>query len=106
MESDFVELSLACASQDEANKIANRLLELKLVACAKFLPIDSCYWWGDKIVDDKEALLLMESAAVNFGRIEAEVAKLHSYDTFVLEQYKVDKISSRAAGWLAKLLNN
>lgn len=35
MESDFVELSLACASQDEANKIANRLLELKLVACAK-----------------------------------------------------------------------
>lgn len=104
MESDFVELSLVCANRDEANIIANRLLERKLVTCVKFLPVDSRYWWNGKIIDDHEILLLMETVAEKFDEIEGEVAELHSYDTFVLEQFELGKISSRATVWLTKTL--
>lgn len=104
MQSGFIELLLTCEDRAEADKIAQVLLEKRLIACAKFLPVDSCYWWEGKITDDKEILLLMESVASNFDRVEAEVAKLHSYDTFVLQALPITHVSTKATTWLHKSL--
>ena len=37
-----------------------------------------------------------------FEQVEEEVAKLHSYDTFVLQSVLVTKISKKAKEWLTK----
>lgn len=96
------ELFLTCKDRAEAEKITQVLLEKHLVACAKFLPVDSRYWWEGKIIDDKEVLLLMESVADNFDRIEVEVAKLHSYDTFVLQATPIIHLNKDAITWLTE----
>lgn len=99
---DFVELVLKCGSWQEAQAIADRLLEQKLVACVEFLEIKSKYRWQDALEEAKEIKLVMESVAANFKKIEAEVAKLCSYDTFVLQQLPLTNLSKKARGWLAE----
>jgi periplasmic divalent cation tolerance protein len=69
-----------CASRDEARKIGRHLLEKRLAACVNVLPVESSYWWKGKIENAKEWMLVAKSVRKNFGRIKAEVKKMHSYD--------------------------
>ncbi len=103
--SDFTELILACEDRAEAEKIASALLGQKLVGCVKFLPVDSQYLWHGKIESAEEVMLLMESLAGNFDRVEAEVAKLHSYDTFILQQIPIKCLSKKAEVWLKEVID-
>lgn len=95
-----VELVLTCADRAEAEKISEVLLNERLIACAKFMSAESKYRWQGKIETDEEIIVLMESVAGNFDRVESEVARLHSYDTFVLKQIPITKISKKAQKWL------
>ncbi len=70
------------------------------------MPIKAEYWWQGKIEQADEVLLVMESREDLFEQIEAEVAKLHSYDTFVLEMIPVIKVSAQAKKWMEKELKN
>lgn len=96
----FVELVLTCGSWQEAQKIADELLEKRLVACVEFMEVTSKYRWQTGIEAASEVKLIMQTLANNFTRIEAEVAKLHSYETFVLQQIPVTKLSKQAQQWL------
>jgi periplasmic divalent cation tolerance protein len=96
---NFVELFLTCASWQEAQRIADSLLEKHLVACVEFMEVKSRYHWHGRIEESDEIKLIMETVADNFDKIEAEVAKLHSYDTFVLEQIPLTNLSAKARGW-------
>jgi len=97
--SNFVQLVLTCETEAEARKIADTLLAKHLVACVKFDEIKSRYWWEDKIEEATETRLTMESVAENFDKAEAEIKKLHSYDTFVLQQLPLTNLSKAAQSW-------
>jgi len=99
MQADFVELVLTCGSWQEAQKIADVLLEKRLVACVEMMDIKSKYHWHGKIDKASEVKLIMETVAGNFDKVEAEVKNLHSYDTFVLQQIAVGRVSAQAAEW-------
>ena len=102
MKPNFVELVLTCGSWQEAQKIADHLLENHLVACVEFMEIKSKYWWEGKLDEAKEIKLVMETVADNFAKVEAAVGKLHSYETFVLQMLPIAKLSKDAAKWLSK----
>jgi periplasmic divalent cation tolerance protein len=101
---DCVELVLTCGSWQEAQRIVDRLLKKKLIACAEFLPIKSKFAWHNKLEEAEEVKLIMFSLADYFTKVEAEVKKLHSYDTFVLKAVPVGYISKAAAVWLQEVL--
>lgn len=91
---------MTCGTWKEAENIADVLLEKKLVACVEMLEIKSKYLWQDGIEEANEIKLTMKSVASHFETIKAEVKKLHSYDTFVLEALPVTLINEEAAKWL------
>jgi periplasmic divalent cation tolerance protein len=97
----YCQLWLTCKDKAEADKIANTLLVKQLIACARQVPVKSDYRWQGKIDSSKEVLLMMEGRLDLFKKVEAEVSKLHSYDTFVLSATPIDKLSKKAEGWLA-----
>lgn len=99
---DPVELFLTCGSWQEAQRITDVLLEKKLVACVEQMDIRSKNWWEGAIEDTAEVKLSMLTIADNFDRIEAEIAKLHSYETFVLKQIPVTKLNAEAVTWLTE----
>jgi periplasmic divalent cation tolerance protein len=102
MKKDFVDLVLTCGSWQEAQRIADSLLENRLVACVEFLEVKSKSWWRDRLEETDEIKLITQSVADNFGKIEAVVAKMHSYDTFVLQQIPLTNLSTGAQSWLTE----
>jgi periplasmic divalent cation tolerance protein len=98
----FVELVLTCGSWQEAQRIADCLLEKHLVACVEFIEVQSRYHWHGKQEEVDEIKLIMQTKADNFDTIEKEVSQLHSYDTFVLRAIPMTHISQAAAEWLEK----
>lgn len=100
MPDNFVELVLTCGSWQEAQRIADTLLVKHLVACVEMIEVKSKYHWHGKIEEATEVKLIMETVAGNFDKVEAEVERLHSYETFVLQQLPLTRLSNAAAGWL------
>ncbi len=98
----FCQVQLTCASDKEADSVGNALLDKRLVACVKKIPIFSTFWWKGKVESSQEVLLLMESKQENFEEIEKEVGQHHSYNTFVLQTVPLTAITNKAQLWLNK----
>lgn len=101
----FCYLYVTCDAK-EADGLADALLQKRLIVCAKKIPISATYWWKDKIENDDEVLLIMESAEEKFDAVEAELKKIHSYETFVLTAVPMIKVSSDAQKWLEENLES
>jgi len=81
MAKNYVIVMVTCASREEARRIAGRLLEKRLVACANILPkIESRFWWKGKLDSAAELLVTMKTVRSNFKKIEAEIKRVHSYE--------------------------
>ena len=71
---------VTASSREEADVIADALLELRLAACVQFVAIDSAYVWQDEVVREPEVLLIVKTRAELFDEIGAAVVEVHSYD--------------------------
>jgi len=71
---------VTCKSKSEAEAIAKKLLEEKLIACANIVPeIQSMYWWEGKVNTDQEVLMIIKTRKTLFSKIVKTVKSLHSY---------------------------
>ena len=64
-----------------AKKMAEHLLKNKLIACVNYLPIDSSYWWKDKIENSKEIVTLLKTKKENWEKLKTEIKRIHPYET-------------------------
>jgi periplasmic divalent cation tolerance protein len=72
---------VTASSKSEAEKIANSLLNEKLIACANIIgPVHSLFWWSGKIEGAEEYIILMKSRESLFDKLSERVRALHSYD--------------------------
>jgi len=64
----------------EAKKIANLLVNDKLVACVNIIKdVQSLFWWQGKLDNAKEVLLVIKTKKSKFPKIVKAVKLLHSY---------------------------
>ena len=96
---------LTCADEIEADKIADSLLDKRLIACAKKLPINSKFWWKGEKDNTNEVLVLLETVEEKFSEIEQEVKVLHSYETPMLFSIQVGNTTAEVTSWLEESLN-
>ena len=69
-----------CGSADEAEKIARRLVDIRLAACVNVLAgVRSFYRWQGGIADTGEWLLIIKTSRPRFDSLRAELERLHSY---------------------------
>lgn len=65
----------------QANKIAEKLVAEKLVACANIVPgIQSIFRWQGKVDRAREVLLVLKSRRRHFSVIVKTIKAMHSYD--------------------------
>jgi periplasmic divalent cation tolerance protein len=77
----YIIVMVTTAGKQEAEKIAQKLLEAKLIACANILgPVSSHFHWSGKIEHAEEYLLLMKSRTGLFNEVATTVKALHSYE--------------------------
>jgi periplasmic divalent cation tolerance protein len=70
-----------CGSQEEADKLARRLLEARLAACVNvIMQIKSFYWWKGKIEEAGEWLLIIKTSREVFEEVRSVLESAHSYE--------------------------
>jgi periplasmic divalent cation tolerance protein len=67
-------------SQQEAEMIAETLLQERLAACVTVLPVQSIYRWQGTIHNDQEWQLLIKSDLDRFADLEIKIRQIHPYE--------------------------
>lgn len=69
------------ASEAEAQRISNLLLEAHLVACANIFPIQSAYWWQGALENSSEWVSIVKTTAEKWSAVQDAVVQWHPYTT-------------------------
>ena len=78
---DKIVMLSACASADEAGRIARGLVEARAAACVNIVPqVRSVYRWKGSIEEASEWLLVIKTSRALFERASALLRHLHSYE--------------------------
>lgn len=74
-------LLLSTCPEAEAETLAQRLVEEKVVACVNIIPgLKSLYWWKGNLEKDKEALLLLKTTDAKAALAISKLKEYHSYE--------------------------
>lgn len=72
---------VTAGSVDEAERLAEALVQEKLAACVNVLPgVTSVYRWEGAVQRDTEVLMLVKTQRPLLDRLVAQVQARHSYD--------------------------
>jgi len=95
----FIIIYITHKNLKEAKKVAESLLEKKLIACVNYFPIESAYWWQGKIANSKEIVSLVKTKKENWGKVKKEVEKIHPYDVPCIMKIEVET-NGKYANWI------
>lgn len=97
---------MTAASRQEAEKISNFLVEERLAACAQITaPIQSIYWWEDKICREEEIFFMVKTTRDVFPRLVEAVQRLHSYKVPQLVFLPIADGSANYLDWLRGMVD-
>lgn len=86
--------------KETAEKIGKKLLRKRIIACYNLLPVESAYWWKEKIAQEKEVLVILKSRKENFSKIEAYLKKHSSYENPEVVAVEPSKVSKPYLDWI------
>ena len=80
MSADFVQVTVTAASKEEAERLAEDVVERRLAACAQVQgPIASTYRWEGRIEHAVEWYCHLKTIRARVAALELRVRELHSY---------------------------
>lgn len=93
------------ASKQEAENIAQHLLQERLIACANItVPVASLFHWNDKLEKTEEHLVFMKTRKDLFEKLSETVKKLHSYEVPEIIALPIVDGSKEYLAWLDSCL--
>ena len=105
MPTDYIIVFVTTKDKTEAEKIAQALLEEKLIACANVIsPVESCFRWLGKIDTAEECLVILKSRASLFLELEKRVLALHSYEVPEVLALPIAAGSGAYLAWMGDVL--
>ena len=97
----YIQISTTTETKEEAQKIAQFLVEQKLAACVQITgPIESTYRWRGNIETADEWLCLIKTREVLFNKVQAAIKTLHSYETPEIIAVPIVKGRKEYLNWL------
>lgn len=87
-------------TEDEAARCSRVLVEERLAACVKQLPVGSTYRWEGKVEVAEERLLIVKTAADLLERLECRVRELSGYEVHEFIALDATATSSPYLQWL------
>jgi periplasmic divalent cation tolerance protein len=77
--SEYIVIFITCNDAEEAQNIAELLLEQRLAACVNIVPdINSSFWWEGKLETARESLLIIKTSTKKLPEIILSVKTVHT----------------------------
>ena len=70
--------------------MAEQLLNLKMIACVNYLPIEAAYWWQGEINSGEEFVTILKTRTENWAKLKAKIEQLHPYETPCIIKFNVE----------------
>jgi periplasmic divalent cation tolerance protein len=105
LENAYIVVMVTTASKQEAEKIAQRVLKERLIACANIIgPVSSLFNWSGKMEKAEEYLIFMKSRKDLFEKLAETVKALHSYEVPEIIVLPIVEGSKEYLDWLGSCL--
>ena len=79
---DYVQVLTTVDSAEDAERLGRGIVGTRLAACVQIVgPIQSLYWWQNKVEDAQEWQLLVKTATARLPELEQHIKTNHTYDT-------------------------
>ena len=103
---NFIQISTTTETKKEAEKISQKILEKRLAACVQIIgPIESSFWWKNKIEQSEEWLCLIKTHKKFFDEIENLISAIHSYETPEIIATPIIAGSKEYLDWIDELVD-
>ena len=100
---DILVVMVTAANQEEAARIADQAVRSHQAACATTIPtVHSMYWWEGKLVNDREAMVLLKTTAGKFQALQDTIQKMHSYEVPEIIAISVSEGLPQYLEWVQK----
>lgn len=97
---NFITITTTFEVREEAKKMADMLVDEKLVACGQICEIESFYTWkGEKVVS-KEFLLTLKTRESLFKEVEKFIKKHHSYEVAEIVATPIYSTTKEYGEWI------
>jgi periplasmic divalent cation tolerance protein len=101
---DLLLCYITCNSLTQAKQIGRHLLTKRVAACINLYPeMYPMFWWppkAGKIDEGKEVVLIAKTIESKYSALEAEVTKIHTYDTPCIIAIPTTHVSQKYYDWL------
>jgi periplasmic divalent cation tolerance protein len=102
----YISVYTTLPDENITEKIADKLIKERLVACVNYFPIKSIYRWKGKIEKDNEYALIMKSKRSLYQKLENRLNELHPYEIPAIVTYKIDEGIDEYLFWIKEETRN
>ncbi len=101
MTGDCVQVTVAAASREEADRITRAAVERRLAACGQVSgPVRSTYHWEGTVAEGDEWLCVLKTVRRHFAALDALIRTLHSYRNPEIVATAIALASDEYLDWL------
>jgi len=101
--SSFIIALSTFANKKQAQKISKELVEEGLAACVNIIEkVDSIYRWKNKIVSEKEVMVIIKTLKLNQQKLKKFISNRHTYDNPELIFISIDDGLNKYLEWIEK----
>lgn len=98
-----IQVVTTTAEKKDAEMLARAALERRVAACVQIQgPIDSRYWWNNRIESASEWAVVIKTLADRYEALEALILELHPYDQPEIIATAIVGISPGYLKWLSE----
>ena len=87
-------------NKNSINKIANKLVKDKIVACVNITKMSSIYSWQGKIKNTSEYLALFKTTQKNKKSLKEKIKETHPYKVPEIAEINITSINKSYLKWL------
>ena len=92
---------ITAPNKKEAEQIAKKLLDKKLIACANVISnVNSYFVWKNKVQNSKEIIICGKTTSKNQKKIIYEVKKIHTYSVPCVIFFDIKKGNKDFLKWI------
>ena len=92
-------------NEEEALTLANLAVEKNLAACGNIFPkMKSIYKWQNKLLNDKETLLILKTNSKKYSLLEKLILEKHSYEVPCILKIPISNGNKEYLKWIDRSL--